>query len=358
MSYQVNSGENLELDTRLDPESGSKPGVPRQIGPYRILQKIADGGMGSVYMAEQKQPVRRRVALKLIKAGKDSELIVARFEAERQALSMMNHPNIAKVLDVGTAGDGSPYFAMELVNGIPLTKYCDQNKLSVRERLQLFVPICHAIQHAHHKAIVHRDLKPSNVLVAQYDGVPVPKVIDFGLAKAIDHQARLTDKTMFTEFGMILGTIQYMSPEQAELNQLDVDARTDIYSLGVMLYELLTGSTPLEERTLKQATNLKILELIREREPPRPSTRLSDQANRIEDVSNYRDIQPAKLQQMLKGELDWIVMKALEKSRSRRYDTATAFSDDIVRFLNNEAVLARPQSTSYKTKGTCIHVCA
>lgn len=345
----MNSGENeLENQTRLDPQSESD--IRRQVGPYKILQKIADGGMGSVFMAEQKHPVRRRVALKLIKAGKYSHGIIVRFEAERQALAMMNHPNIAKVLDVGSAEDGSPYFAMELVKGIPLTKYCDSNKLSVRERLQLFVPICYAIQHAHHKAIVHRDLKPSNVLVAIYDGVAVPKVIDFGLAKAIDQQSTLTDKTMFTEFGAIVGTIQYMSPEQAELNQLDVDARTDIYSLGVMLYELLTGSTPLDMAALKQSTNLKILEMIREKDPPRPSNRLSEQSITIEDVSGLRKIQPAKLQQMLRGELDWIVMKALEKNRTRRYETATAFADDIVRFLNNEAVLARPQSTRYRLR--------
>ncbi len=322
--------------------------VRPQIGPYKILQKIAEGGMGAVYMAEQEKPIRRRVALKVIKAGKDSEQIINRFEAERQALAMMNHPNIAKVLDVGAAADGAPYFAMELVKGVPLTQYCDQNKLAIRDRLELFIPVCKAVQHAHQKGIIHRDLKPSNVLVALYDGSPVPKVIDFGLAKATEHQTQLTDKTMFTEYGAVVGTLQYMSPEQAEMNQLDVDTRTDIYSLGVMLYELLTGSTPLDSTTMGQHSLLKVLELIREKEPPRPSTRLSESISVITGVSEQRKIQPMKLKQILRGELDWVVMKSLEKDRSRRYETATAFAADIKRYLNDEPVAARPQSSRYK----------
>ncbi|MCP4513349.1 MAG: serine/threonine protein kinase, partial [Fuerstiella sp.] len=225
-----------------------KPSV--QIGPYKLLQKIAEGGMGAVYMAEQKEPIRRRVAVKVIKVGANSDQIIARFEAERQALAMMEHPNIARIFDGGSTDEGWPYFVMELVKGIPLTEYCDNNRLSIRERLELFVPVCKAVQHAHLKGIIHRDLKPSNVLVALNDGIPVPKVIDFGLAKATEHQTKLTDKTMFTEFGQVVGTLQYMSPEQAEMNQLDVDTRTDVYSLGVMLYELLTGSTPLDRATL------------------------------------------------------------------------------------------------------------
>lgn len=320
------------------------------IGPYKILQKIAEGGMGAVYMAEQEEPIRRRVALKVIKAGEDLEQIVTRFEAERQALALMNHPNIARVFDGGQTKDGAPYFAMELVNGVPFTDYCDNNKLTIYERLRLFIPVCKAVQHAHQKGIIHRDLKPSNVLVAMYDGEAVPKVIDFGLAKATDQQGRLTDKTMFTEFGQVLGTFEYMSPEQAELNQLDVDTRTDIYSLGVMLYELLTGSTPLDRQTLGQNALLKILEIIREREPPRPSTRMSESGEAAGGVSMQRQIQPSRLQQILRGELDWIVMKALEKDRTRRFETASDFAEDIRRFLENDPVLARPPSVGYKLR--------
>ena len=323
-------------------------GDRKQIGPYKILQKIAEGGMGAVYMAQQNEPIKRRVALKLIKAGRDTEQIIARFDAERQALAMMDHANIARIFDAGTTEEGSPYFVMELVNGVPLTEYCDRNKLSIRERLELFVPVCKAVQHAHTKGIIHRDLKPSNVLVALYDGVAVPKVIDFGLAKATEHQLALTDRTMFTEFGQIVGTLQYMSPEQAEMNQLDVDTRTDIYSLGVMLYELLIGSTPLDNDTMKEQALLKVLELIREREPPTPSSRLSKSGDAIAGVSDQRKIPPVKLRQILKGELDWIVMKSLEKDRTRRYETANAFADDVARFLDDEPVLARPQSSGYR----------
>ena len=322
----------------------------KQIGPYKILQKIAAGGMGEVYMAEQEKPVRRRVAIKVIKSGTDSEQVIARFEAERQAIAMMNHPNIAKVLDVGATDGGSPFFAMELVKGVPLTQYCDGNKLPVKERLNLFIPVCRAIQHAHQKGVIHRDLKPSNVLVALYDGRPVPKVIDFGLAKATEHQMRLTDKTMFTEYGQIVGTLQYMSPEQAQMNQLDVDTRTDIYSLGVMLYELLTGSPPLDQDTMSQQALLQVLQLIREVDPPRPSTRLSTASKNATVVSSARKIQPVRLQQILKGDLDWIVMKALEKDRRRRYETAAALADDVARHLADQPVLARPPSKSYRIK--------
>ena len=335
-------------EPRQSPRPQTTEKERKQIGPYKILQKIAEGGMGAVYMAQQSEPIKRRVALKLIKAGRDTEQIIARFDAERQALAMMDHANIARIFDAGTTDDGSPYFVMELVNGVPLTEYCDRNKLSIRERLELFVPVCKAVQHAHTKGIIHRDLKPSNVLVALYDGVPVPKVIDFGLAKATEHQLALTEKTMFTEFGQIVGTLQYMSPEQAEMNQLDVDTRTDVYSLGVMLYELLTGSTPLDNETMKEQALLKVLELIREKEPPTPSSRLSSSGDAITGVSDQRKILPVKLQQILRGELDWIVMKSLEKDRTRRYETANAFADDVSRFLEDEPVLARPQSRGYR----------
>ena len=319
-----------------------------QIGPYKILQKIAEGGMGAVYMAQQTEPIKRRVAVKVIKAGQGTDQIIARFKAERQALAMMDHANISRIFDAGTTDEGSPYFVMELVNGIPLTKYCDNNKLSIRERLKLFVPVCKAVQHAHTKGIIHRDLKPSNVLVALYDGVPVPKVIDFGLAKATGHQQALTDETMFTEFGNVVGTVQYMSPEQAEMNQLDIDTRTDVYSLGVMLYELLTGSTPLDYDSMKQQAILKVLEQIRESEPQRPSTRLSASGDLISGVSDQRRIEPARLQKILRGELDWIVMRSLEKDRTRRYQSPSDFAQDISRFLNDEAVTARPPSRAYR----------
>ncbi|MCP4171840.1 MAG: protein kinase [Fuerstiella sp.] len=323
-----------------------KPSV--QIGPYKLLQKIAEGGMGAVYMAEQKEPIRRRVAVKVIKVGANSDQIIARFEAERQALAMMEHPNIARIFDGGSTDEGWPYFVMELVKGIPLTEYCDNNRLSIRERLELFVPVCKAVQHAHLKGIIHRDLKPSNVLVALNDGIPVPKVIDFGLAKATEHQTKLTDKTMFTEFGQVVGTLQYMSPEQAEMNQLDVDTRTDVYSLGVMLYELLTGSTPLDRATLGENALLAVLAMIRNQEPPRPSARLSESGDAITGVSEQRRIEPFRLQQILRGELDWIVMRSLEKDRRRRYETANVFAEDLTRHLNDEQVLARPPSLGYR----------
>ncbi len=335
--------KTVRLPSRFDGSS--------RIGPYKLLQKLGEGGMGEVWMAEQEQPVRRRVALKLIKAGMDDRQVIARFEAERQALAMMDHPNIAKVLDIGTTEFGQPYFVMELVQGIPFTSYCDRNKLSIKERLELFIPVCNAVQHAHQKGIMHRDLKPSNVLVCLFDGKPAAKVIDFGLAKALQHQVKLTDKTMFTEFGQVVGTLQYMSPEQAEMNQIDIDTRTDIYSLGVMLYELLTGSTPIDTDTLKQNAILKVLETIREKDPPRPSHRLSTiTLDAASGISAQRRIEVHKLKTILRGELDWIVMKALEKDRTRRYETANGFAEDLIRYLSGDIVLARPPSAIYRMR--------
>jgi eukaryotic-like serine/threonine-protein kinase len=315
------------------------------IGPYKLLQVIGEGGMGTVYMAEQTEPVRRTVALKLIKPGMDSRQVLARFGAERQALALMDHPNIAKVLDAGAADSGRPYFVMELVKGIPITTYCDQRKLTLRERLELAIPVCQAVQHAHQKGIIHRDIKPSNVLIALYDGKPVPKVIDFGVAKATG--PRLTDQTLYTEFGAIVGTLEYMSPEQAELNQLDIDTRSDIYSLGVLLYELLTGSTPLERRRLKEVLFLEILRAIREEESPRPSMRLST-TQELPSIAACRHIEPRKLSGLVRGELDWIVMKALEKDRKRRYETANGLAADLRRYLDDEPVQACPPSARYR----------
>ncbi|HUG92102.1 MAG TPA: protein kinase [Planctomycetaceae bacterium] len=320
-------------------------GPGTHIGPYKLLQQIGEGGFGVVFMAEQTEPVARRVALKVIKPGMDSRQVIARFEAERQALAMMDHPNIAKVLDAGTTDSGWPYFVMELVKGVPITRYCDEKHLTPRERLDLFVPVCQAVQHAHHKGIIHRDLKPSNVLVALFDGKPVPKVIDFGVAKATG--ARLTDRTMFTELGQIVGTLEYMSPEQAELNQLDVDTRSDIYSLGVLLYELLTGTTPFERKRLQQAALIEWLRIIREDEPQKPSTRLST-TDELPSIAANRGLEPKRLSGLVRGELDWIVMKALEKDRGRRYETANGFAQDVQRYLNDEAVAACPPSAAYR----------
>lgn len=333
------------VEQTLEPDA--KSGL---IGPYKILQPIGEGGMGSVFMAEQSKPVKRRVALKVIKADVPSKAVLARFEAERQALAMMDHQNIAKVLDAGVTEDGHPYFAMELVKGIPITAYCDQNKLSPSERLALFVQVCRAIQHAHQKGIIHRDIKPSNVLVTLYDGKPVAKVIDFGLAKALQSQLQLTEHTMFTQFGQVVGTLEYMSPEQAEMNTLDVDTRTDVYSLGVMLYELLTGSTPIGRERLKSQAFDRILQLIREEEAPRPSTRLSESGAAIKGISDQRRTDPKRLNLLLKGDLDWITVKALEKDRTRRYDGAAALADDVERFLQDEPIVARPPSWSYRAQ--------
>jgi WD40 repeat protein/serine/threonine protein kinase len=331
-------------DATLDDSTGDRPGG--FVGPYKLLQQIGEGGMGTVFLAEQTRPVERKVAVKIIRPGMASRHVIARFEAERQALALMDHPNIAKVLDASTSG-GRPYFVMELVKGVPITKYCDEHQLTPRQRLELFVPVCQAVQHAHQKGIIHRDLKPSNVMICLYDGKPVPKVIDFGVAKATGQKP--TDRTVFTEIGQVVGTLEYMSPEQAELNQLDVDTRSDIYSLGVLLYELLTGSTPLDTKRLKTAPMLEVLRLIREEEPPRPSTRLSTTVE-MPSVAAKRGVEPKKLSGLIRGELDWIVMKALEKDRNRRYESANGFAMDIQRYLADEPVLACPPSARYRLR--------
>jgi serine/threonine protein kinase len=328
----------------LDQPIAEGPGTV--IGPYKLLQQIGEGGMGTVFMAEQTQPVHRKVALKVIKAGMDSRQVIARFEAERQALAMMDHVNIARVFDGGATEAGRPYFVMELVHGIPITKYCDDNHLTPRERLELFVPVCQAIQHAHQKGIIHRDIKPSNVMVTLYDGKPVPKVIDFGVAKATEQ--KLTERTLFTQYGTMVGTLEYMSPEQAEMSALGVDTRSDIYSLGVLLYELLTGSTPLSHKRLKEAAYAEILRIIKEEEPPKPSTRLSDSGEALASISANRHTEPAKLTKLVRGELDWIVMKALDKDRNRRYETANGFVADVQRYLNDEPVQACAPSAWYR----------
>ena len=332
------------LDATIDSHTRESRGM-LIAGKYKLLEAIGEGGMGSVWLAEQSIPVKRKVAIKLIKAGMDSRQVVARFEAERQALALMDHPNIAKVFDGGMTDQGRPYFVMEYVKGIPLTDYCDQARLTVRDRLGLFTSVCQAVQHAHQKGIIHRDLKPSNILACLYDGVPVPKVIDFGLAKAM-HQS-LTDHSLHTLHGVAVGTPLYMSPEQAEHNNLDIDTRADIYSLGVILYELLTGTTPLEKQQVKQAAWNEILRLIKDVEPPKPSTRLSGSAN-LPSVAAQRSIDPTQLRKSLIGDLDWIVMKSLEKARSRRYETANALARDLQRCLANEPIEARPPSTTYR----------
>ena len=324
------------------------PTAPDAVGPYRILQLIGEGGFGSVYLAEQEHPVRRQVALKLIKPGMDTRQVIARFDAERQALAMMEHPNIARVLDAGATETGRPYFVMELVRGVPLTEYCDAHHLPTRQRLELFVQVCRAVQHAHQKGVIHRDIKPSNVLVTLHDGQPVPKVIDFGIAKATE--APLTGMTLLTEFRQMVGTPAYMSPEQAEEATADVDTRSDIYSLGVLMYELLTGTTPFDARELKAAAFGEVRRIIREVEPPAPSTRLSTMGEALTAVAERRRTEPAKLGQSVRGELDWIVMKALEKERARRYDTASALAEDVQRYLRDELVMARPPARSYLVK--------
>ncbi|HEY5915346.1 MAG TPA: serine/threonine-protein kinase [Verrucomicrobiae bacterium] len=345
------SGDFLEPPAATE-QSTLKLGLEREepagtlIGRYKLLQKIGEGGMGVVYMAEQTAPVVRRVALKIIKLGMDTKQVVARFEAERQALALMDHPNIAKVLDAGSTETGRPYFVMELVHGVPITEYCDKNKLSTRERLELFIPVCQAIQHAHQKGIIHRDINPSNVMVTLHDGVPVPKVIDFGVAKAINQ--RLTEKTLFTNYAQMIGTPAYMSPEQAEMSGLDIDTRTDVYSLGVLLYELLTGSTPFDAKELLSKGYAEIQRMIAEQEPTKPSTRMStltDEQRTV--VAKNRSVEASALRKDLQGDLDWIVMKCLEKDRTRRYETSNGLAADLRRHLNNELITARAPTTGY-----------
>ncbi len=351
-SFLERPAEGVGATGAFAPAPEGRPAVPAEaagtaIGPYKLIQAIGEGGMGTVWMAQQTAPVKRLVALKVIKPGMDSKQVLARFEAERQALALMDHPNIARVLDADTTAAGRPYFVMELVKGVPITRYCDEHRLTPRQRLDLFVSVCQAVQHAHQKGIIHRDLKPSNVLVAQYDGRPVPKVIDFGIAKATGQQ--LTEHTLVTGFGAVVGTLEYMSPEQAELNQLDIDTRSDVYSLGVLLYELLTGSTPLEKKRLKEAALLEVLRVIREEEPPRPSTRLST-TDELPAVAANRGLEPRALTGLVRGELDWIVMTALEKDRSRRYATANALAEDVRRYLADEPIQACPPSATYRLR--------
>ncbi len=317
------------------------------IGPYKLMEQIGEGGMGLVFVAEQQHPVRRKVALKIIKPGMDSRQVIARFEAERQALALMDHQNIAKVYDAGTTASGRPYFVMELVHGIPITQFCDANQLTPRQRLELFVPVCQAIQHAHQKGIIHRDIKPSNILVTMYDDKPVPKVIDFGVAKAIEQ--RLSENTIYTQFGTLVGTFEYMSPEQAEMNAFGVDTRSDIYALGVLLYELLTGTTPLERQRLRQAALDELVRLIKEEEPPRPSVRLSSSGN-LPKIAAARKMEPARLSKLVRGEIDWIVMKCLEKDRTRRYETANGLARDVQRYLKDEPVEACPPTLGYRLR--------
>ena len=320
---------------------------PTQIGPYKLLQKIGEGGMGLVFLAEQTEPFQRQVALKVIRAGMDSSQVVARFEQERQALAVMDHPNIARVIDGGLATDGRPYFAMELIQGLPITEYCDLHRLTLRQRLELFVPVCQAVQHAHQKGIIHRDLKPSNVLVTEVEGRPTPKVIDFGVAKAVG--VRLSSATLNTQLGAIIGTLEYMSPEQAVPDHEDIDTRSDIYCLGVMLFELLTGSTPLQRQKLKDVAVLELLRVIREEEPPKPSHRLST-IHDLPSVAACRGLEPKSLSNVVKGDLDWIVMKCLEKDRNRRYSAANAVARDIERFLCHEPIEAGPPGASYRMR--------
>jgi serine/threonine protein kinase/tetratricopeptide (TPR) repeat protein len=348
---QAALGSFHEATGLAPPEPADQPIAERPgtvIGPYQLLEQIGEGGMGVVYLAEQEQPVRRRVALKIVRPGLDTAQVLARFEAERQALALMDHPNIAKVLDAGTTASGRPYFVMELVRGMPITEFCDYNRLPPEVRLRLFLDVCRAIQHAHHKGVIHRDIKPTNVLVTVLDGVPVVKVIDFGIAKAVVQ--KLTERTLRTALGQMIGTPAYMSPEQAETGGLDIDTRSDVYALGVLLYELLTGTTPLEGERLREAGYAELQRLIREEEAPQPSRRLMALGGSATEPADNRGLDVKRLVRLLAADLDWVVLKALEKDRNRRYDTPGSFAEDVERFLQREAILARPPSLAYKVK--------
>ncbi|MBM3989143.1 MAG: tetratricopeptide repeat protein, partial [Planctomycetes bacterium] len=337
-----------ELTSAPVSETTPSESAGAQIGRYKLLEQIGEGGMGTIWMAEQREPVKRRVALKIIKLGMDTKQVIARFEAERQALALMDHPHIAKVLDAGATETGRPYFVMEYIKGIPILKYCDREKVDTEARLELFTKVCHAIQHAHQKGIIHRDIKPSNVLVTLHDGVPVPKVIDFGIAKATNSE--LTTKTLFTEHRQMIGTPAYMSPEQAEMSGLDIDTRSDIYSLGVLLYELLTGTTPFDIKALLESGYGEMLRAIREDEPHKPSARISSLGDTGTRTALQRKVDAKKLSSLLRGDIDWIVMKCLEKDRSRRYETANGLAADIKRHLNDEPVTAGAPSAAYRLR--------
>ena len=320
------------LSVSGEPATGSDGA--RQIGPYRILEVIGEGGMGTVYLAEQREPIRRKVALKVIKLGMDTKEVLARFEVEQHALTIMNHPNIARVLDAGSTPEGRPYFVMEYVPGVPLTTHCDRERLTTKERLKLFISVCQAVQHAHQKSVIHRDLKPSNILVTLQDGKPVPKIIDFGVAKATAQ--RLTEQTLYTELGQIVGTPEYMSPEQAEMSGSDIDTRTDVYSLGAILYELLVGALPFDSKSLRSAGYAEIQRIIREVDPPKPSTRFIQVEADSETTATRRRTDRRTLLRRLRGDLDWITMKALEKNRARRYESASELAADVERHLNHD----------------------
>ena len=338
------------ITTIAGPAPADRPGgsVAGQViaGRYTLLDVLGEGGMGTVYRADQTEPVKRQVALKLIKVGMDSRAVLARFDAERQALALMDHPNIARVYDGGTTAAGQPFFVMELVSGVPITEYCDRKRLPVRARLELFVAVCQAVQHAHQKGIIHRDLKPGNVLVTEVDGRPTPKVIDFGVAKATEF--KLTDQSL-ADTGAIVGTPAYMSPEQADPSSMDIDTRTDVYALGVILYELLAGSPPIDAKQFQRGAFLEMLRMVREVDPPRPSTKVST-AEALPNIAANRDIEPEQLKRALRGDLDWIVMKALEKDRTRRYETANGFAADVLRHLAHEPVQAAPPSRAYRLR--------